>query len=268
MTALPPLRIGGVSFTRGGRTLIDDVDCTVEDGSFTALVGPNGAGKSTLLHLIAAAERPTAGTVELSGVDARSMRRRARARYTALVEQQAETELGLSVLDVVLLGRTPHLSLLEGPGPEDSDIARAALSRVGADAIANRQFHELSGGERQRVLLARALAQEPTLLLLDEPTSHLDVQAQLKTLELLRSLADDGTAVFAALHDLTLAARYADKIVVVHHGRVVASGAPAATLTPELIQDVYGVRADVIPHPVDGTPLIAFSVLDSRSILP
>lgn len=265
MTTRPPLRTERVTFSRNGRMLIDDVDCTVDAGSLTALVGPNGAGKSTLLHLIAAADKPTSGTVELGGTDVRTMRRRARARYTALVEQQAETELDLSVLDVVLLGRTPHLSALGGPGAADVEIARTALCRCGADALAARQFQELSGGERQRVLLARALTQEPALLLMDEPTNHLDIQAQLHTLGLMRSLAGEGLAVLAALHDLTLAARYADTVIVLDQGRVVAAGAPADTLTPELMQVVYGVRADVITHPVDGTPLIAFSSLDEGS---
>lgn len=268
MTSRPALRTDGISFSQGGRMLIDSVDCTIEAGSLTALVGPNGAGKSTLLHLIAAAEKPTAGAVELGGTDTREMRRRTRARFTALVEQQAETELDLSVLDVVLLGRSPHLGALSGPGSADVDLAHTALQRTEASAFSERRFQQLSGGERQRVLLARALTQEPTLLLMDEPTNHLDIHAQLHTLGLMRSLADDGIAVLAALHDLTLAARYADKIIVLDRGRVVASGSPADTLTPELIQLVYGVRADVIPHPVDGTPLIAFSPLESSVPLP
>lgn len=265
MTAPPPLHTERVSFSRNGRMLIDEVDCTVEAGSLTALVGPNGAGKSTLLHVIAAAEKPTSGAVRLGATDASTMRRRTRARFTALVEQQAETELDLSVLDVVLLGRTPHLSALGGPGAADVEIARSALHRCGADALSVRQFQELSGGERQRILLARALTQEPSLLLMDEPTNHLDIQAQLHTLGLMRSLADEGIAVLAALHDLTLAARFADQVIVLDRGRVVAAGAPADTLTPELIQLVYGVRADVVAHPVDGTPLIAFSALDAIS---
>jgi iron complex transport system ATP-binding protein len=266
VTDRPPLRTDGVSFRRGGRMLIDGIDCTVDAGSLTALVGPNGAGKSTLLHVIAAAEAPTAGAMELGGIDARSMRRRTRARYTALVEQQAETELDLTVLDVVLLGRNPHLSMLGSPGPADVEIAHAALHRAGADELVDRRFQRLSGGERQRVLLARALSQEPTLLLMDEPTNHLDIQAQLHTMELMRSLADNGTAILAALHDLALAARYADQVIVVDHGRVVASGSPGDTLTPELIRLVYGVRADVLPHPVDGTPLITFSTLFSAPV--
>lgn len=250
-----------LSFSRQGRLIVDGVDCTVQAGSLTALVGPNGAGKSTLLHLIAAALQPQSGAIAFAGTDTRELRRRDRARYSALVEQQAETDLDLAALDVVLLGRTPHIPLLGAPGEHDTEIARRALDRVDAGDLAARRFHELSGGERQRVLLARALAQEPTLLLADEPTNHLDIRAQLHTLALLRTLADDGTAVLAALHDLSLAAQYADQVIVLDQGRVVASGPPATTLTGALIERVYGVRADVVAHPVDGTPLIAFSPL-------
>lgn len=257
-----PLRADAISLDHGGRLIIDGIDCTVEAGSFTALVGPNGAGKSTLLHLIAGVDPLTSGSIALGGTDARTLRRRDRARFMALVEQQTDTDLELDVLDVVLLGRTPHLSLLSGPGSHDVEIAETALRRAGALAYIDRRFQQLSGGERQRVLLARALAQEPALLLMDEPTNHLDIRAQLHTLGLMRSLADSGIAVLAALHDLTLAARHADQVIVLDHGRVLASGPPAHTLTPELIEVVYGVRADVIPHPVDGTPLIAFSPLE------
>ncbi|GAA3909870.1 ABC transporter ATP-binding protein [Microbacterium invictum] len=259
------LRASAVSFAHNGRMIIDGIDCSVEAGSLTALVGPNGAGKSTLLHLIAAVEVPQSGAIAFGGTDTRALRRRDRARYSALVEQQAETDLDLVAADVVLLGRTPHIPLLGSPGAHDTEIARAALERVDAGAFADRRFHELSGGERQRVLLARALAQEPTLLLADEPTNHLDIRAQLHTLSLLRALADSGIAVLAALHDLTLAARYADQVIVVAEGRVVASGAPSETLTAELIELVYGVRADVVTHPVDGTPLIAFSPLEGSA---
>ena len=261
LAPLAPLRTERLRFTRGGRLIIDGVSCAVEAGSLTALVGPNGAGKSTLLHLIAAAEHPSEGVLTLGGADAHRMRRKDRARFAALVEQLADTDLDLTVSDVVLLGRTPHLGLLAGPGARDEEIAEAALGRAGASEFTARRFHELSGGERQRVLLARALAQEPSLLLADEPTNHLDVRAQLQALGLLRSLADEGMAVVAALHDLPLAARYADQVIVLAHGRVVASGAPLETLTPALIAEVYGVRADVAAHPADGSPLIVLSPL-------
>lgn len=254
-----PLRTDRVSFTRAGRLIIDEIDCTVEAGSLTALVGPNGAGKSTLLHLISAAERPDAGRIGLGGNDAARMSRRSRARFTALVEQQAETLLDLSVAEVVLLGRTPHVPLLGTPGPDDEQITRQALARMEVQGFARRRFHELSGGERQRVLLARALAQQPSLLLADEPTNHLDIRAQLHTLTLLRSLAGEGVGVLAALHDLNLAARYADQVLVLDRGRVVAAGPPESTLTPALITEVYGVTAHLTVHPADGSLLIAFS---------
>ena len=260
MTGRAPLRTTGLRKTIAGRLVIDGVDCTVEAGSFTALVGPNGAGKSTLLHLIAAAETPDAGSVELDGRSAARMRRRERARFSALVEQQADTVLELSVRDVVRLGRTPHIPTLGAPGADDDRIVEAALERMGAAGFGERGFHELSGGERQRVLVARALAQEPSLLLADEPTNHLDIRAQLHALTLLRTLADEGLGVLAALHDLTLAARYADQVIVLDSGRVVAAGPPAEVLTTELIARVYGVQAHMVPHPVDGSIIIAFSV--------
>ncbi|GAA3938230.1 ABC transporter ATP-binding protein [Microbacterium soli] len=258
MTA-PVLDAQGLTLSRGGARILDGVDCTVEAGSLTALVGPNGAGKSTLLHLIAGAEQPSSGVVRLDGQDVAGLRRRARARRTALVEQQAETDLDLSVFDVVMLGRTPHTPLLGVPGPADELIALDALHTVGADALVDRRFHELSGGERQRVLLARALAQQPQVLLIDEPTNHLDIEAQLATLAALRALADSGIAVLAALHDLTLAARFADRVVMLDHGRLVATGLPLEVLTPGRLREVYRVRADIVPHPVDGTPLIVFA---------
>lgn len=254
-----PLAARGLRFSAAGRLIIDGIDCTVETGSLTALVGPNGAGKSTLLHLIAAAQAPDAGDMLLGGRDAGSLRRRDRARFTALIEQQAETLLDLTVAEVVLLGRTPHVPLLGAPGTDDRAIVEQALARMDAADFAARRFQELSGGERQRVLVARALAQEPSLLLADEPTNHLDIRAQLLTLTLLRSLADDGIGVLAALHDLTLAARYADQVIMIDRGRVVAAGHPSEVLTPELIGHVYGVTAHVMTHPVDGTPVIAFS---------
>lgn len=255
----PVLQATGVQVARGGRMLLDDVDLQVEAGSFTALVGPNGAGKSTMLHVIAAIARPDAGRVLLGGRDTEGMRRRERALFTALVEQQADTLLDLSVAEVVALGRTPHIPLLGAPGADDARVVASALDRMDATSLAARRFTELSGGERQRVLLARALAQQPTLLLADEPTNHLDIHAQLHTLGLLRSLADEGLGVLAVLHDLTLAARYADRVVVLDGGRVAASGTPTETLTGPLIGRVYGVRADVVAHPRDGSPLIAFS---------
>ena len=261
MTGLgaPGLDAAGVRFTRSGRLIIGDVDVTVPSGRLGALLGPNGAGKSTLLHLIAGLERADAGALAFDGGDLTGLRRRDRARLVALAEQETHDSPGLRVAEVVALGRTPHLGAWSSPGEHDRAVVAESIRALGIEAIAERPFSSLSGGERQRVNLARALAQEPRLLLLDEPTNHLDVRAQLTSLELLRELASNGRTVLAALHDLGLAAAYADHVIVLDGGRVVASGAPGDVLEPGLIRQVWGVEAEVLEHPTTGRPLIAYS---------
>ncbi|GAA1798297.1 ABC transporter ATP-binding protein [Agromyces neolithicus] len=253
------LRVDRVRFTRGNRLIIDDLDCTVPAGAVGALLGPNGAGKSTLLHLIAGIERADAGAARFGDRDLASLRRRDRARAIALAEQEVTDAPGLTVAEVVALGRTPHLGAFSGPSERDRAIVARGLEDAGLLDLADRDYGSLSGGERQRVNLARALAQEPQLLLLDEPTNHLDIRAQLTMLGLVRELARGGLTVLAALHDLSLAAAYADHVVVLAEGRVVAAGDPHAVLEPELIRDVWGVEASVIEHPATGRPLIAYA---------
>ena len=254
-----------VRFTRGRRLIIDDVDCTVPGGSVGALLGPNGAGKSTLLHLIAGVDHADAGAARLGDRDLAALRRRDRARLVALAEQEVQDAPGLRVAEVVALGRTPYLGAFAGPDDRDRLVVRRTLDDLGLVGLADRDYATLSGGERQRVNLARAIAQEPELLLLDEPTNHLDVHAQLTTLGLLRSLAHDGLTVLAALHDLSLAAGYADHVVVLAEGRVRAAGAPGAVLTPALIREVWRVEATVLEHPATGRPLIAYSEVAERA---
>ena len=253
------LVVDRLAFAREGRLVIDGVDATLPEGAFGALVGPNGAGKSTLLHLIAGIERADAGSLALGDAPLDGLRRRERARRIAIAEQQADAEVELTVREVVLLGRTPHIPVFAAPTARDHDVVAHSLEAAGAARFAERRFRSLSGGERQRVVLAKALAQEPQLLLLDEPTNHLDVRAQLGALEVLGELVRGGLTVFAALHDLNLAAAYADHLVVLAEGRVVAAGPPRQVLTPELVERVYGVRAAVAEHPLTGQPLIAFA---------
>ncbi|WP_402467655.1 ATP-binding cassette domain-containing protein [Isoptericola aurantiacus] len=258
-----------VRWTVAGRLILDDVDVTAPAGAVTGLLGPNGTGKSTLLRLIAGVERPDGGRVALVGggetaagrEDLLTMPRRRRARTLAFVEQDASTELPVTVLDAVLLGRTPHRSLLAGHTEDDRALALAALQRAGAHELAAREVTTLSGGERQRVHMARALAQAPQVLLLDEPTNHLDVAAQLATMRLVRRLAEDGVTVLAALHDLSLAAAACDHVVVLDAGpagHVVAAGAVDEVLVPEVIDPVYGVRTTVLRHPRNGRPVLTF----------
>ncbi|MDQ1554273.1 MAG: iron complex transport system ATP-binding protein [Microbacteriaceae bacterium] len=255
------LEASRVTIRLDGTLIIDGVDCTVEPGTFSALLGPNGAGKSTLLSVLAAVEKADSGNIRFGGAELREMHRRQRARTVAFVEQEATTELALTVRDVVALGRTPYQSLWSDEGPDDAAIVTRAIELADMAPFASRNFVNLSGGERQRVLLAKALAQQPELLLLDEPTNHLDVSAQLSVLALLAELATTGVTVLAALHDLNLAAAYCDHVVVLRNGRVYAAGPTRSVLTPELVRDVYGVEASVLENPKTGRPVIAFSPL-------
>jgi iron complex transport system ATP-binding protein len=258
----PGLAAERVRWSAGRRLILDGIDVTAPPGAVTGLLGPNGSGKSTLLRIVAGVQPPDGGRVTLAGGDLLAMARRRRARTLALVEQDATTELPVTVLDAVLLGRTPHRPMLAGPTDDDRRIARGALARAGVAALEDRLIGTLSGGERQRVHLARALAQEPRLLLLDEPTNHLDIAAQLATMKLVRSLADDGVTVMAALHDLSLAAATCDRVVLLapgsDGGRVVAAGPVEEVLVPEVIDPVYRVRTIVLRHPRTGRPVLVF----------
>ncbi|HTL41776.1 MAG TPA: ABC transporter ATP-binding protein [Pseudolysinimonas sp.] len=251
-----PLEVRGVTVRAGTITLVEQASFDAPAGALTALLGPNGAGKSTLLRAVAGVERPASGSVT-AGDDLLALPRRERARRVAFVEQESQTELPLTVRAVVGLGRAPYESVLGGRDPDAADAVDEAMRVAGVAGFALRDVTTLSGGERQRVMLARALAQRPGILILDEPTNHLDIAAQLEVLELLTDLARGGTTVLAALHDLGLAAAHADNVVVLSHGRVVASGATPSTLTPALVHDVFGVEASFVPNPLTGRPLLA-----------
>lgn len=221
---------------RSGPQILHGVDLRVRAGAVTGVIGPNGSGKTTLLRILVGALRASTGT--LDPLDA--MPRLDRARLIALVEQDAHAHTDLTVAEVVALGRLPHAGRF-GSGPDD--VAHAAAKRTGVDQWWQRPFATLSGGERQRVHLARALAQQPRILVLDEPTNHLDIAAQLDLLGLVREVADGGAGVLLTLHDLALAARVCDDVVVLEAGRVVAAGEPLDVLTPELIRQVWRVEA-------------------------
>jgi len=239
------LTLAGVSAALGGNPVLDDVDLEVAEGEFVGLVGPNGSGKSTLLRTIYRSLRPTSGAVLLGGDDLWTLPSRTAARRTAAVLQDSPTPDGLTVTEVVALGRTPHLGLFDRESAHDRATTREAMKRTGADAFADRPVTSLSGGERQKVLLARALAQEPRLLLLDEPTNHLDIRARFELLALITEL---GLTTLAVLHDLDLAARTCDRVAVLHHGRVVNQGPVLDALTPAILQDVFGVNARTARH--------------------
>lgn len=237
-----------VSFAAGGRLLVDGVSLTLAPGRLVGLVGPNGAGKSTLLRLLNGLLAPAAGSVWLAGADLARLTPAQVARQVARVPQALPGDLDFTALEMVLMGRYAHTPGGR-EGPADAAAARAALAATGTAHLAERPYGTLSGGERQRVAVARALAQAPRFLLLDEPTAALDLRHQLAVLAAVRRLTDRGVAALAALHDLSLAARFCDELLLLHAGRAVAAGPPAAVLRPELLRRVYGVEAAVEPHP-------------------
>ncbi|MGV3491880.1 MAG: ABC transporter ATP-binding protein [Devosia sp.] len=252
------LVITDLSVAAGPVPILSGVSLTAPVGAVTGLIGPNGAGKSTLIAATAGL-LPGTGAIRFADTNLLAIRPADRARLVAHVEQSATTTERLTVRDAVALGRIPYQSTWQSaPSADDERIVDDAITALGLAPFAARLYHTLSGGEQQRVQLARALAQNPTLLLLDEPTSHLDIQAQLTVLELLRHRAATGITVLIALHDLNLAARFCDHLVVLHHGRVVAEGPPHAVLTPELLLTVYGVHASIVSLPGATHPLVVY----------
>jgi iron complex transport system ATP-binding protein len=239
----------------GGTLILDGVTIDVPAGQVLGLLGPNGSGKSSLLRLICGLRPLAGGVIQLDGRDISDLSRRDLAQRLALVEQHAATDMPMTVLDVVQLGRTPHRGALAAWARHDEDAVAAALRATDMWEKRKQAWRTLSGGERQRVQIARALAQEPTELLLDEPTNHLDIRHQLDLLGLLRRLP---VTSVVALHDMNLAAAFCDRLVVLQNGRVAAAGTVAEVLTPDLIADVFGVTARISYPARADRPQIAF----------
>ena len=241
---MPHLTARDLSVSLGDRPVLRDVSFAVAEGERIGLVGPNGSGKTTLLRAVAGL-LPHTGTLDLRGRAVRSWAPRERAREVALVRQQQELGVDFTVENVVALGRAPHLGWFAPLGAADTRRVSEALAAVDLASFADRPVPHLSGGEQQRVFLAQALAQDAPLLLLDEPTAHLDVRHQLDLLARVRALGEAGRTVVAAVHDLELAARFADRLWVLDRGRLVADGPPADVLHPALLRDVFRVEAEV-----------------------
>lgn len=251
------LRFHGVTVRFGDRTALLDVDLEIPSGEFVALAGPNGSGKTTLLRAALGFLRPDSGTVELFGDGVQGLTAVERARRVAWVPQEENARDDVPLFEYVLYGRYPHLGWLEGEGAADRATAWEALRAVDLADRARDGILSVSGGERQRAILARALVQEAPLVLLDEPTSHLDIAYQLDLLTRVKELSRSrGVTVVAALHDLNLAARFADRIVVLSRGRRVADGAPTTVISEELLARVWGVVADLRRDPRTGAPYL------------
>lgn len=229
----------------GGHTALDGVSLAAAPGETVGLIGPNAAGKTTLLRVLAGLLAPSAGHCSLDGRDDRQLPRGERARAIAYLEQGASCHWPLSVERMVSLGRLPHLAPWQRPGEADRRAVEAALERTGVGALAYRPVTELSGGERARCMLARIIATGASVLLADEPVAQLDPYHQIAVMELLQGHAADGGSVVVVLHDLALAARFCDRLILLDHGVVAAEGAPEAVLTPALLQQVYGISVEV-----------------------
>ncbi len=251
------LMVRSVRAGYGGRDVLRDVSLAVRRGELVGVIGPNGSGKSTLVRAISRVIPLHGGDVSFGGRAARRMSASEIARQVAVVPQTAALPDEMTGLELVLLGRTPHLRLLQSEGARDIAIARAALALADVGHLAGRRVRETSGGERQRLLIARALAQEPRVLVLDEPTAHLDLSHQVSVFELVRARCrDDGLAVLAVVHDLTLAAQFCDRLILLTGGRIMTEGPPLTVLQPETLSAAYGGRVSVLIHPETGRPVV------------
>jgi iron complex transport system ATP-binding protein len=244
-----------LTFRYGRTPVVADLSFSLAAGEVLGVVGPNGAGKSTLIRLLTRIVNPDAGRVMVAGRELGSLSRLELARIAAVVPQAAELPDGFTAQELVAMGRTPHLGWLSQPSRRDDRVIEEAMRRTDTWRFRHRLAATLSGGERQRVVLARALAQEPKLLLLDEPTNHLDLSYQAELVALIRREAQGGLAALVVLHDLNLAIRACDRLLVLNKGCLVAEGPPAEVVTPALLRQVYGAAAEVL-HPPGLGPVV------------
>ncbi len=257
MSALPYFKADGIGFSYGKRTVLREISLEAEVGEVVGLVGPNGVGKTTFLKVVSGTLTPDIGRVYIQGMALPDLSPRDRARLVATVQQNPAVPPGFTALEVVLMGRNPYLGLLQWEGPKDVEVCRRVMELTGTWELANRRVVSLSGGEMQRVFIARALAQETPLLVLDEPTAHLDISYQAGILDMMETIRrETSIAVLLAMHDLTLAAQYCSRIAALHEGSIYAIGAPAEVLTAEIVSTVFAAPVSIIEHPVHKTPVV------------
>ena len=250
------IEVRGLEFGYGREPVLRGLDFAVRRGEVTVLAGPNGAGKSTVIRLLTRVLVPEAGSVRIDGTPVAQIGRRQLARTLAVVPQGADLPSGFRGHEMVSMGRAPHLRLLEPERPFDAEVVERVMRHTDTWRFRNTPVEALSGGEKQRLLMARALAQEPACLLLDEPTSHLDLRYQIELLRFTRREVERGGAALVVLHDLNLAARIADRILLLHQGRLVSEGPPQDVLTAGIIRTVYGADVDVFTGEFDDAPVV------------
>ena len=251
------LELSEVSFSYFNGLILKDINLNIKTGEMVSLLGPNGSGKTTLIKLISGIIKPKKGRIKLHGTDISGLSRKTIARSLAVVPQQFNTPFAFTVVEVVALGRMPFLKAFVEESIKDKQAIDNAMTLVGINSLRTRRFDELSGGERQKVVLAMALAQQPTVLLLDEPTVHLDISHQIDILELVRQLnLQKQITVLAAMHDLNLAAAFFDRIILIKEGEVFADGTPLQVLTEDKIGSVFSAPVKIEPNAEDGFPYI------------
>ncbi len=249
------LKLEEVTLAYGRQVILSGISLEARPGELLGIIGPNGSGKTTLIRGISRLLSPSSGHVFINGQDVAAMSRGNLACLLAVVPQNPVLPQAFTAFEVVLMGRTPHLGLFRYESQKDVAIAQQAMEMTDTYYLAQRRIGELSGGERQRVTIARALAQEPKLILLDEPTAHLDINYQIETIDLIKELCtQQGLVAVAALHDLNLAAQYCHRLVMLNKGRVYAEGLPGSVITAQNIREVYGAEVCVFPHPLNDLP--------------
>jgi iron complex transport system ATP-binding protein len=259
------LSLAQISFSYRTQRVLQDITLEIPRQSLLALIGPNGGGKTTLLRVMSKALKPQQGTVLLDDRPLESYSARSLARKLAVISSEQHFEFPFSVADVVAMGRFPHLNRLERMSDKDWEIVHDAMEKTAVIDFRNRSISQLSSGEKQRVLIARAIAQQPAILMLDEPNAHLDINHQIAVFNLLRALnRQHHMTVIVVLHDLSAAAAFCETMMLLHRGQVVRIGTPGEVITRELIQQTYGAEVTVFPSPVGGSPQIAFGYTGSH----
>jgi len=255
------IQIKNISVGYGQRVVLKNVSFNINKGDFLGIIGPNGSGKSTLVRTISRVLPPFSGEILLNGKDIYRLNSRMVAKEIAVVLQATPVNFSFSVLEIVLMGRSPHLNRLQLEGRKDLEIAKNCLSLTDSLDLAKRDINELSGGERQRVIIAKALAQQPHILILDEPTVHLDINHQIEIFNLLKRLnAENGLTVVSISHDLNLAADYCKELILLKDGQIYTAGPPRKVLTSQTIKDVYRADCLIETNPITGAPLVIRSI--------
>ena len=251
------VRIANLNLSYGSKEILHNISLSVQEGEFYVIIGPNGSGKTSLLKTIAGINHPAAGTLAILGKPLPDYPRKDLSQILAVVPQQAPEDFPFNVLDTVLMGRTPHLGLLEMERKEDHELAWQAMEFTDVARLADRRLDQLSGGERQRVIIARAICQQPRVILLDEPTASLDPAHQIKIMDLMaRFRTEQKTTVIMVSHDLNLAALYGDRLLLLKNGKRIVTGPPDAVLTHEQLELSYGCKMQVDKNPVCGCPRV------------